>query len=103
MCVLQGKILMLITNSDFAYTNRMMSFAYDEYLPEGKTWRDLFDMVPGLQYLLVYLIHLFTLKMLRHLPSLHSCRQLPCWHQGFNNDAQMPSLITTGHHPGPQA
>jgi 5' nucleotidase family len=41
----QGKILMLITNSDFAYTDKMMSYAYDEYLPEGKTWRDLFDMV----------------------------------------------------------
>lgn len=36
---------MLITNSDFAYTDKMMSYAYDEYLPEGKTWRDLFDMV----------------------------------------------------------
>jgi 5' nucleotidase family len=36
---------MLITNSDFAYTDKMMSFAYDEYLPDGKTWRDLFDMV----------------------------------------------------------
>ena len=23
----------------------MMSFAYDRYLPEGMTWRDLFDMV----------------------------------------------------------
>ena len=42
---MQGKILMLITNSDFAYTDKMMSYAYDEYLPEGKTWRDLFDMV----------------------------------------------------------
>ena len=36
---------MLITNSDFAYTDKMMSYAYDEYLPEDKTWRDLFDMV----------------------------------------------------------
>lgn len=41
----QGKTLLLITNSDFTYTNKMMSYAYDEYLPEGKTWRDLFDMV----------------------------------------------------------
>ena len=23
----------------------MMSFAYDCFLPEGQTWRDLFDMV----------------------------------------------------------
>ncbi len=44
ICV-QGKTLLLITNSDFMYTNKMMSYAYDEYLPEGKTWRDLFDMV----------------------------------------------------------
>lgn len=44
-CLLQGKILMLITNSDFNYTQKMMSFAYDAFLPAGKTWRDLFDMV----------------------------------------------------------
>ena len=25
----------------------MMSFAYDCFLPEGQTWRDLFDMVCG--------------------------------------------------------
>lgn len=25
----------------------MMSFAYDCFLPEGQTWRDLFDMVRG--------------------------------------------------------
>lgn len=23
----------------------MMTYAYDPYLPEGRTWRDLFDMV----------------------------------------------------------
>lgn len=40
-----GKILMLITNSEFNFTQKMMSYAYDEFLPEGKTWRDLFDMV----------------------------------------------------------
>jgi 5' nucleotidase family len=45
---MQGKILMLITNSDFSYTDKMMSYAYDEYLPAGKTWRDLFDMVQQL-------------------------------------------------------
>jgi 5' nucleotidase family len=42
---LQGKVLMLITNSDFQYTDTMMSYAYDRYLPDGMTWRDLFDMV----------------------------------------------------------
>jgi len=40
-----GKQLLLITNSDYEYTNRMMSFAYDRFLPDGMAWRDLFDMV----------------------------------------------------------
>lgn len=40
-----GKMLLLITNSDYEYTARMMSFAYDRFLPEGMTWRDIFDMV----------------------------------------------------------
>lgn len=42
-----GKFLMLITNSDYEYTNQMMTYAYDRFLPEGTTWRDLFDMVGG--------------------------------------------------------
>lgn len=42
---LQGKVLLLITNSDYVYTDTMMTYAYDPYLPEGRTWRDLFDMV----------------------------------------------------------
>lgn len=42
---LQGKVLMLITNSDYHYTNKMMSFAYNRFMPPGSTWRDLFDMV----------------------------------------------------------
>ncbi len=36
---------MLITNSDYHYTNKMMSFAYNRFMPPGSTWRDLFDMV----------------------------------------------------------
>jgi hypothetical protein len=40
-----GKMLLLITNSDYEYTARMMAFAYDRFLPAGMTWRDLFDMV----------------------------------------------------------
>ncbi|GAB4817883.1 hypothetical protein N2152v2_004929 [Parachlorella kessleri] len=40
-----GKQLLLITNSDYHYTDKMMSFAYDRFLPEGMGWRDLFDMV----------------------------------------------------------
>lgn len=40
-----GKMLLLITNSDYEYTARMMAFAYDRFLPDGMTWRDVFDMV----------------------------------------------------------
>ncbi len=40
-----GKRLLLITNSDWPYTRAMMSYAYDPYLPEGMTWRDLFDLI----------------------------------------------------------
>ncbi len=36
-------------NADFHYTDKMMSFAYDRFLPDGMRWRDIFDMVspPG--------------------------------------------------------
>jgi hypothetical protein len=40
-----GKSLLLITNSDWTYTRAMMAFAFDPYLPKGKTWRDLFELV----------------------------------------------------------
>lgn len=40
-----GKRLLLITNSDYLYTNRMMQYAFDKYLPDGMGWRSLFDMV----------------------------------------------------------
>lgn len=40
-----GKRLLLITNSDWTYTRAMMAFAFDPYLPKGKTWRDLFELV----------------------------------------------------------
>ena len=40
-----GKKLLLITNSDFEYTEKMMSYAYDKFLPSGMCWRDLFDVV----------------------------------------------------------
>ncbi len=39
------KKLALITNSDWAYTSKMMNYAVDPYCPEGTTWRDLFDVV----------------------------------------------------------
>lgn len=40
-----GKALLLITNSDWTYTRAMMTYAFDPYLPKGKTWRDLFELV----------------------------------------------------------
>lgn len=40
-----GKRLMLITNSEWEYTSFMMRYAFDPHLPEGMTWRDLFDLV----------------------------------------------------------
>ncbi|CAI5971621.1 unnamed protein product, partial [Closterium sp. NIES-65] len=42
---LAGKRLLLITNSDYQYTHRMMTHAFDRFLPEEMTWRSLFDMV----------------------------------------------------------
>ena len=44
-CAVQGKTLLLITNSDYQYTDVMMSYCYDRFLPQGMRWRDLFDMV----------------------------------------------------------
>ncbi len=40
-----GKKLMLITNSDWAYSRQLMTYAFDPHLPEGMTWRDLFDLI----------------------------------------------------------
>lgn len=40
-----GKKVMLITNSEWAYTRDIMRYAFDRYLPEGTTWRSLFDVV----------------------------------------------------------
>lgn len=40
-----GKKLVLITNSEWSFTQRMMTFAYDPFLPDGMTWRQLFDLV----------------------------------------------------------
>ncbi len=39
------KILLLITNSDWQYTSSIMAYCYDPFLPEGTTWRDLFELV----------------------------------------------------------
>lgn len=40
-----GKKLLLITNSEWAYTRPMMHVALDPFLPDGLTWRELFDVV----------------------------------------------------------
>ena len=42
---LAGKQLLLITNSEWSYTQRMMSWCFDRLLPAGETWRELFDIV----------------------------------------------------------
>jgi HAD superfamily 5'-nucleotidase-like hydrolase len=40
-----GKKLLLITNSEWGYTDAMMRYAYGRFLPEGMSWRNLFDVV----------------------------------------------------------
>jgi len=40
-----GKKLLLITNSEWSFTSKMMAHAYDRHLPGDMTWRNLFDLV----------------------------------------------------------
>jgi HAD superfamily 5'-nucleotidase-like hydrolase len=40
-----GKLLLLVTNSDWTFTKSMMTYTVDRFLPDGMTWRDLFDLV----------------------------------------------------------
>ncbi|HEX5630474.1 MAG TPA: HAD-IG family 5'-nucleotidase [Acidimicrobiia bacterium] len=40
-----GKKVVLITNAEWEYTDRMMRIAFDRHLPAEQTWRDLFDAV----------------------------------------------------------
>jgi HAD superfamily 5'-nucleotidase-like hydrolase len=40
-----GKRLMLITNSEWGFANEIMTYTFDRYLPERRTWRDLFGTV----------------------------------------------------------
>ena len=42
---MSGKLLMLITNSEWKYTNEIMTFTFDPFLGDGQTWRDLFEIV----------------------------------------------------------
>ncbi|KAK9080074.1 hypothetical protein SSX86_001749 [Deinandra increscens subsp. villosa] len=40
-----GKKLLLITNSDAIYTDKMMRHSFNRFLPNDMNWRDLFEMV----------------------------------------------------------
>lgn len=40
-----GKKLLLITNSEWTYTQPMMQYAFDRFLPQGLHWQDLFDVI----------------------------------------------------------
>lgn len=40
-----GKRLLLITNSGWQYSRDMMSYAFDRFLPDGMTWKHLFDLI----------------------------------------------------------
>ncbi|MBS1262314.1 MAG: hypothetical protein MAG453_01657 [Calditrichaeota bacterium] len=42
---LAGRKLVLITNSDWEYTRRVMAHEFDRQLPEGESWLELFDLV----------------------------------------------------------
>jgi len=40
-----GKRMMLISNSEWPYVQKIMSFAYDPFLAPDRSWRDLFELV----------------------------------------------------------
>jgi HAD superfamily 5'-nucleotidase-like hydrolase len=40
-----GKKLLVITNSEWAYTRAMLGYAFDRHLPDGMTFRQLFDLI----------------------------------------------------------
>jgi len=40
-----GKSLLLITNSEWPYTQAMMRYCFDPFLPGDMTWQDLFELV----------------------------------------------------------
>jgi len=40
-----NKKILLITNSDWAYTQAMMSYVFDRFLPGSMKWRELFDLI----------------------------------------------------------
>ena len=40
-----GKRLLVITNADWSYVRTIMAHAFDRFLPEGMSWRDLFEII----------------------------------------------------------
>jgi HAD superfamily 5'-nucleotidase-like hydrolase len=40
-----GKKLMLITNSEWHYTSAMMDYTFNRFLPNGMSWKNLFELV----------------------------------------------------------
>lgn len=56
-----GKRLLLITNSDYHYTDKMMQHSFDRFLPNEMGWRDLFDMVSILQFMPTINLSLYLL------------------------------------------
>lgn len=41
----QGKDIIIVTNSDYAYTRMLLDYAINPFMPEGKSWKDLFSLV----------------------------------------------------------
>jgi hypothetical protein len=72
---------MLISNSEWDYARTVMAYAYDRFLPDGLTWRDLFEVVivgARKPSFFLYDLPLFSIAdeeagLLRPVPS-----QIPC-------------------------
>lgn len=55
-----GKKLLLITNSDYHYTDKMMRHSFNRFLPNDMSWRDLFDIVSSCTLFLILFLKKFT-------------------------------------------
>ena len=40
-----GKKIFVLTNSEYTYTKSLLDYAINPFLPEGKTWQDMFEYV----------------------------------------------------------
>lgn len=40
-----GKLTLLVTNSEWDYTQRLLRYSLEQHLPAGTSWRSLFDLV----------------------------------------------------------